>query len=195
MSVEIIGRIGAKTYSVAVDSQGRMLAAVSADIEDRHINLQSGKVWSIDLDGVLANAGTYVAWFQNTSTVTYHLTEMFAHCNDAPSILDIDEVTVATIGNNTAFLPGSVASRHIGVSLAPIGNMDRASSATGLTGLTKIGNIYHAGSLDVKTSFLESKSNIIIEPGSALAVKVLTANATNGLTVTWSLVEVVHEIS
>ena len=194
MALEIIGRIKATFHALAIDSQGRAQVAAASEAEDRHINQTSGKVWSIDLDGVVANAGTYVAWFQNTSQVQYHMTDMRAHCNDAASILDIDEVTVATIGNNTAFLPGAVASRNIGNSTVPTGNMDHATSATGLTGLTKVANIFHAGSLDNKTSHLSTSSNIIIGPGSALAVNVITANATGGVTITWSMVEVESEL-
>ncbi len=193
MPLEIIGRTGAKTYALSVDSQGRAAVAAASESEDRHINQVSGKVWSIDLDGVAANAGAYVAWFQNTSQVQYHMTDMRAHCLDAASILDIDEVTVGTIGNNTAFLPSAVASRNVGNSTVPTGNMDKATSATGLTGLTKVANMFHAGSLDNKTSHLSTSSNIIIPPGAALAVKVITANATGGVTITWSMVEVEHE--
>jgi len=193
MPMEIIGRIGAKMYALSVDSQGRASVAASSEAEDRHINQHNGKVWSIDLDGVVANAGTYVAWFQNTSQVHYHMTDMRAHCLDAASILDIDEVTVSTIGNQTAFVPNQVASRNIGNSTIPVGNMDYAADATGLTGLTKVANIFHAGNLDNKSSHLSTTSNIIIPPGAALGVKILTANATNGITFTWSLVEVEHE--
>jgi len=193
MALEIIGRIGAKIYALAVDSQGRASVSAASESEDRHINQVSGKVWSIDLDGVAANAGTYVAWFQNTSQVHYHMTDMRAHCIDAASIFDIDEVTVATIGNNTAFLPAAVASRNVGNSTVPTGNMDHATSATGLTGLTKVANIFHAGNLDNKSSHLSTSSNIIIPPGAALAVKVITANATGGVSITWSMVEVDHE--
>ncbi len=192
MPMEIIGRSGAASYSMEVDVEGRAQIFASSESEDRHVNQHTGKVWSIDMDGVLANAGTYIAWFQNTSQSFYHMTDMRAHCLDAASVLDIDEVAVGTIGNNTAFLPGAVASRHIGVSVVPTGNMDHATSATGLTGLTKVANIFHTGSLDNQTSQLKTSSNIIIPPGAALAVKVITANATNGLKVTWSLVEVDH---
>jgi len=195
MSVEIIGRIGSKTYALSVDSEGRLQGLVSSETEDRHINIRSGKVWSVDLDGVVINAGVYIAWFQNTSQTFYHLTDMRAHCTDAASILDVDEVTVGTIGNNTAFVPGAATSRNIGNAATPTGNMDYAASATGLTGLTKVANIFHAGSLDNKSTHLKTTSNIIIPPGAALAIKVLTANATNGLTVTWSLVEVNHEVA
>lgn len=190
----VIRSAGVKEYGMKVDSQGRGVITASTEAEDRHINANSGKVWSIDLDGVTANAGTYIAWFQNTSQVFYHMTDMRSHCLDAASILDIDEVTVGAIGNNTAFLPAAVASRNIGVSAVPSGNMDHATSATGLTGLTKIGNLFHAGSLDNKTSHLSTSSNIIVPPGGAMAVKVLTANAIDGLVVTWSLVEVEHEV-
>lgn len=193
MSVEIVGRVGAKLYALGIDSQGRAHILAASESEDRHINQLNGKVWSIDLDGIVANAGTYVAWFQNTSQVNYHMTDMRAHCEDAASILDLDEVTVGTIGNNTAFLPSAVASRNVGNSTAPVGNMDSAATATGLTGLTKVANLFHAGSLDNKTSHLSTSSNIIIPPGAALAVKVRTANATNGVTITWSMVEVNHE--
>lgn len=193
MPLEIIGRTGAQSNAWSVDSQGRGQVLAASESEDRHINQLSGKVWSIDLDGSVANAGTYVAWFQNTSQVFYHMTDMRAHCLDAASILDIDEVTVGTIGNNTAFLPSQVASRNIGNSTVPIGNMDYATSATGLTGLTKVANIFHAGSLDNQSSHLSTTSNIIIPPGAALAINVITANATNGIAFTWSMVEVSHE--
>lgn len=193
MALEIIGRTGAKTYAVSVDSQGRLSVAAASESEDRHINQHSGKSWSIDMDGVAANAGVYIAWFQNTSQVHYHLTDMRAHCNDAASILDLDEVTVTTIGNQTAFLPTSVSSRNLGNSIVPVGNMDYATSATGLTGLTKVSNLFHAGSLDNKSSHIKTTSNIIIPPGSAMGLKVITANATGGLAVTWSMVEVEHE--
>lgn len=194
MAIEVIGRTGSQSNAWSVDSQGRGQILAASESEDRHINQLTGKVWSIDLDGKVANAGTYVAWFQNTSQVHYHMTDMRVHCHDAASMIDIDEVTVATIGNNTAFLPSQVASRNIGNSTVPVGSMDYASSATGLTGLTKVANIFHAGNLDNKSSHLSTSSNIIISPGAALAVKVVTANATNGVTFTWSLVEVEHEV-
>ena len=193
MAMEILGRVGAKSYTLAVDSQGRASVAASSEAEDRHINQHNGKVWSIDLDGAVANAGTYVAWFQNTSQVHYHMTDMRAHCLDAASILDIDEVTVGTIGNQSPFLPSQVASRNVGNSTVPTGNMDFAATASGLTGLTKVANLFHAGNLDNKSSHLSTSSNIIIPPGAALGVKVITANATLGVTFTWSMVEVEHE--
>lgn len=193
MGQEIIGRTGAQMNAFSVDSQGRGQVLAASESEDRHINQLSGKVWSIDLDGATANAGAYVAWFQNTSQVFYHMTDMRSHCLDAASILDIDEVTVSEIGNEIAFLPSQVASRNVGNSTVPLGNMDYAATASGLTGLTKIANMFHAGSLDNKSSHLSTSSNIIIPPGGALAVKVLTANATGGVKITWSVVEVSHE--
>lgn len=193
MAIEIIGRVGAKAYALSVDSLGRMQALVAAESEDRRINELNGKVWSIDMDSVTGNAGVYVAWFQNTSQEFYHLTNMRSHCQDAASIIDIDSVSVGTIGNNTAFLPASVTSRKIGNSSMPVGNMDFTASSTGLTGLTKLSNLFHAGDLDDRSSHLKISSSLIMPPGSALAVKLITANATNGLTITWSLVEVLNE--
>jgi len=48
MTMEIIGRTGAKTYAWAMDSQGRGQIAASSDTEDRHINKGRGKVWYIE---------------------------------------------------------------------------------------------------------------------------------------------------
>ena len=185
---------GVIPYKMKVDSQGRGIVSAAVEAEDRHINIVNGKVWSIDLDDAVANAGTYVAYFQNTSQVNYHMTDMRAHCQDAASILDVDEVSVGTVGNNTSFLPNQVNSRQIGNSTVPTGNMAYATDATGLTGLTKVGSIFHTGSLDNQTSHLRTTSNIIIPPGAALAIKVITANATNGIKFTWSMVEVPLEI-
>jgi hypothetical protein len=175
-----------------VDSEGRGIVQASIEAEDRHINANSGKVWSADIDGVAINAGQYIAYFQNTSQVFYHMTDMRSHCLDAVSLIDIDEVTVGTVTGGTDFAPGSIASRNIGVSANPVGDMQYATAAAGISGLTKVANIFHAGDLDNKTSHLRTTSNIIIPPGAALAVKVITANATNGVTITWSLVEVTH---
>jgi hypothetical protein len=189
-----INSSGVIPYKMKVDSQGRGVVTAATESEDRHININTGKVWSADIDGVTANAGIYIAYFQNTSQVSYHVTDMRVHCNDAASIIDVDEVTVGTIGGETAFLPSSIASRQVGNSVNPVGDMAYATAATGLTGLTKVANLFHAGSLDNKSSHLRTTSNIIIPPGGALAVKIRTANATLGVTATWSLVEVPAEI-
>lgn len=193
MGLEIIGRIGAKMFAMAVDSQGRAQVLAAAESEDRHINQISGKVWSVDIDGVVANAGTYIAYFENTDNVNYHLTDMRAHAMDAVTLIDIDEVSANTVGNGTAFTDAQITERNTGKTVAPEGNMALASSATGLTGLTKVGNLFHAGSLDVKSTHLSTSSNIIISPGGVIAIKILTANATNGMSITFSFVEVTHE--
>ena len=184
-----------KGFIAQVDDENRLRTFSVIEAEDRHINKETGKVWTADLDSILTNASTkatplYVAWFQNTSNVNYHMTDMRAHLGDNAGIIDIDEVTVGAIGNNTAFVPASIASRKIGESVNPVGNMDFSSDATGLTGLTKVANIFHAGDLEAKSSHLRTTSNIIIPPGQALAVAVRALNATLGVTITWSLVEV-----
>lgn len=193
-----IASSGVIPYRMRVDSEGRGIVSASIEAEDRHINANSGKVWSVDLDEVLTNASSkatplYVAYFQNTSQVHYHMTDMRAHCLDVASIIDVDEVTVGTIGNDTSFLPAQVASRNVGNSTSPTGSMASATSATGLTGLTKVANLFHAGSLDNKSSHLRTSSNVIIPPGTAVAIAVRGLNATSGVTFTWSLVEVSHE--
>jgi hypothetical protein len=177
-------------YTAQVDNENRLRTFAVTEPEDRHINKETGKVWSIDLDGVLINASVYLAYFQNTSTVNYHLTDMRVHCQDAASIVDLDEVTVGTVGGHTAFAASAVASRQIGISNAPIGDMAYATAATGITGLTKVSNVFHGGSLDNQTSHLKTTSNVVIPPGAALAVLLRTANATAGVVITWSMVEV-----
>lgn len=189
---------GVIPYRGKVDSQGRTVTVASVEAEDRHININEGKVWSVDLDGTTINAGTgavpvYIAYFQNTSQVHYHMTDMRAHCHDNAGIIDIDEVTVGTVGAATSFLPNQVASRNIGTSANPIGDMYYASADTGITGLTKIANIFHTGNLENKSSHLRTTSNIIVPPGGALGINVRALNATAGVTFTWSLVEVSHE--
>ena len=189
---------GVIPYKMKVDSEGRGIVAASVQAEDRHINQHNGKVWSVDLDEIDTNASTkatplYVAYFQNTSDFHYHMTDMRAHCHDNAGMIDVDEVTVGTIGNNTSFLPNQVASRNVGTSSSPTGNMASATSATGLTGLTKVANLFHAGSLDNKSSHLRTTSNVIIPPGTSVAIAVRALNATNGVSFTWSLVEVSHE--
>jgi hypothetical protein len=177
-------------FQAQVDNEKRLRTFSVIEAEDRHINKESGKVWSADIDEVAINVDVYIAYFQNTSTVNYHMTDMRAHCLDAASIIDIDEVSIGTVGGQTAFQPDAVASRKIGESVSPTGDMAFATAVTGITGLTKVANIFHAGSLDNKSSHLRTTSNIIIPPGGALGVLLRTANATNGVTITWSLAEV-----
>ena len=196
--IMIIKNAGTIPYGMKVDSEGRGVIIAAVEAEDRHININSGKVWSADIDTIPINASTkatplYLAYFENTSTVNYHMTDMRAHCIDLASVIDIDEVTVGTIGNDTAFLPDAITSRHLGVSTNPLGNMAYATSATGLTGLTKVANLFHGGSLDNKSSKLKTTSNIIIPPGTALAVAVRGAQAT-GVIITFSMVEVAVEL-
>jgi len=191
--LEIIGRVGAKFFAWGVDSQGRGLVAASSESEDRHINQVSGKVWSVDVDGTTANAGAYFYYFHNSSTAILHITDVRSHCQDAASIIDIDAVTVGTIGNDTAITDAQKTSRHVSHSAPLAVTQAIATSATGLTGLTKTGNIFHAGSLDNKSSHLSTSSNVIIPVGAAVAIKVITANATNGIVATISFVEVSHE--
>lgn len=186
---------GVIPYKMKVDSQGRGVVFAATETEQHHINSSNGKVWSIDLEGAVANAGTYVAYFQNTSQVNYHLTNMRAHCLDAASMLDIDVVTVGTVGNDTSFLPAQVSSRNVGATVTPTGNMAYATDATGLTGLTKVSNLFHAGDVEYKSSHLSTESHIIVPPGAALAINVVTANAANGIYFTWTLVEVTTEVA
>ena len=177
-----------------VDSQGRGVVIAATETEQHHINATNGKVWSIDLEGAVANAGTYIAYFQNTSQVAYHMSNMRAHCLDAASMLDIDVVSVGTVGNATSFLPSQVASRNIGTTAVPTGDMAYATDATGLTGLTKVTNMFHAGDVEYKSSHLVTTSHVIIPPGAAMAINVITANATNGVYFTWTLIEVSTEV-
>jgi len=177
-----------QAFVAQVDDENRLRTFAVTESEDRHIAKETGKVWSIDLDDIAINADVYVAYFQNNSTVNYHLTDMRVHCQDAASIVDIDEISVGTIGAATSFQPSHVASRNIGLSVSPVGDMYYASAATGITGLTKVKNIFHAGDLDNQSSHLRTTSNVVIPPGAALGVLLRTANATNGVVFTWSLV-------
>ena len=52
---------GSTAYKLVIDSQGRAEVFAASESEDRHINQTTGKVWSVDLDGVTANSGVYVA--------------------------------------------------------------------------------------------------------------------------------------
>lgn len=190
MALEIIGRIGAKIYALAVDSQGRASVAAASESEDRHINQTSGKVWSINYEALAVNASVYGIYIQNNSTTHYHITDVRNHARDAATELHVDFVT-GTVGGGTALT--DVISRNAGASTSPTATIHDADAATGLTGLTRAGAFFKAGSLDNQTSHLITSSNIILGPGKACAVKFLTANATNGVSGTISMVEVEHE--
>lgn len=190
MALEIIGRIGAKIYAMAVDSEGRASVFAHAESEDRHINQISGKMWSANYEAVLANAGVYALYLKNTGSVHIHITDVRNHARDAATEIHIEGVT-GTVGGGTAIT--DIASRNIGNSVTPTMTFEDADAATGLTGLTANGTIFKTGSLDNQTSHLRTTSNIIVGPGAAVAWKIITANATNGISGTLSIVEVEHE--
>jgi len=185
----IEGNDGAKIHRVSVDDEGRLFTFAVSENEDRHINQKNGKVWSAVINGVAIDAGQYIAYFKNTGTANYHLTDIRAHMQFAASMYTVEFVS-GTVGGGTSLLPAEITSRNLGSSTDPIGTMEYATAATGLTGLTSEGVLFYAGSLDNKSSHLRTSSNIIIPPGTAIAIKVITANAAPGVTMTGSFVEV-----
>ncbi len=190
MALEIIGRIGAKIYAMAVDSEGRASVFAHAESEDRHINQVSGKVWSVNYEAVTADAGVFALYFKNTGSTHLHITDVRNHCRDAASELHWEGVT-GTVGGGTALT--DISSRNIGNSVALAATAEDADASTGLTGLSSTGVVFKSGSLDNKTSHLRTTSNLILGPGTAVALKVITANATNGISGTVSVVEIEHE--
>jgi len=190
MSLEIIGRVGAKTYAMAVDSQGRASVSAASEPEDRHINQTSGKVWSVNYTALAVNAGVYGLYVKNTGTKHLHITDLRNHCRDAASEIEVDYVSGTAAGTAAT---DTTISRNAGTDATPSADIFETSAATGITGLTDEGRFFSAGSLDSQTTHLSTSSNIIIGPGTACAVKWVTANATNGVTGTLSIVEVEHE--
>lgn len=190
MALEIIGRIGAKIYAMAVDSEGRASVFAHAESEDRHINQTSGKVWSINYEAVLANAGTYALYIKNTGSKHIHITDVRNHARDVATELHWEGVT-GTVGGGTAL--SDISSRNIGNSVELEATAEDANAATGLTGLTSTGVAFKSGSLDNQSTHLRTTSNIILKPGTSVALKVITANATNGISGTVSIVEIEHE--
>jgi len=158
-------------YEAAVDSEGKLQVFATSEDEDKHINKDTGKVWSVPFAVTPVGAGDFFFYFKNTSTENYLITDVRV---DAASA---DVIGVHWVTGTPSFTSGTdltAYARNSGVTLTPTATM---KSDTDTTGLTDGGELYFLTCEANKLSHLKSSSNIIITPGASFALKAATGTA------------------
>ncbi len=164
---------GVTKNGALVDSEGRLSIFASQEGEDRHINQTSGKVWSVPFVITTTGANAYVFHMKNTGTKNLHVTDIRMVNTGTASAVDIDAVTGIAAGT-TDVIP---VSRNIGNPVIMAADNHVASAGTGITGLTDAGLLFPKYSKANDEIHLKTSSNIILPPGQAIAIKVVTSGA------------------
>jgi hypothetical protein len=162
-----------KGYTAGVDNQNRILSFTTSESLDHHINVASGKVWSIPWENI-ANTGAddYIIYIKNTGSKDLYFEDIRISCSAATQI-EIHHVTGTAGGSLSNITP---VSRNLGSSSSPSATIQSSSDVTGLT---------NAGVLAFKqcpvadTDYeLRIPGDIIIPKGKAIAVLVETTSIT-----------------
>lgn len=154
-----------------VDSQGRFQVYASTEREDRHINQKSGKVWSVPYAITTTGASAYIAYIKNTGTKNLHVTDNRMTNTGTASVVHHSYVS-GTPAGTTVITP---VSRNLGTPVVMVADTYQASAGTGITGLTLEGQLFPKFSKANDELHLLTSSNIIVPPGKAMAINVVTS--------------------
>ena len=162
-----------KAYSAAVDSENRLATTSVSEPLDHHINVESGKVWSVPFENIInAGADDYIIYIKNTGTNDLYVTDFRIACSAATQI-EIHGVTGTAGGSPTSI---TAVSRTIGSAAAPSADL---YSDPDITGLTTAGTLFYMHAAVANTLYhLGTTSNIIIPKSKAIAVLVETTTIT-----------------
>jgi len=160
-----------KGFEAFVDSEGRLSVSAVTEAEDKHINKENGNVWSIPFTVTPVGVNDYFFYFKNTGTVNYYLTDVRVDAASA-DVIGVHWVTGTPSYTADSDLVGY--SRNAATTSEPVAVM---KSDTDTTGLTDAGELYFLTCEANKLAHLKSSSNIVITPGSAIALKAGTGTA------------------
>lgn len=167
-------------FEAEVDSENRLHVFAVQEPVIRHINAESGKVWSISFDGLNpTGASDYIVYIKNTGTPDLFITHIRMSADTATTQVQIHAVTGTAGGSLTNITP---VSRTIGSSATPTATIQ---SSADITGLTTAGTLFYEELAVVDTMYtLIMDSNIIIPKDQAVAILVETdtANVTGVIT-------------
>jgi len=152
-------------HAATVNDFGQLLTEATISSEDRHININHEKVWSLPFQVDPAGAGDYFFYLKNTDSISYMVTD-FRGASTVAGYVEINHVTgIAAYVGETAVAP---VNRHLGSSNQPDCTIN---TDVDITGLTNAGTIFR---MDVATvnqlNHLQTTAGIIIPPGQAIAL-------------------------
>ena len=168
-----IDSAGISKNGALVDSEGRLSVFAATEGEDRHVNQTSGKVWSVPFEITTGGADAYVFYIGNTGTKNLHITDVRMTNTGVASVVDFDYVT----GTAATITPLTPLSRDLGNPVSLDASVSTASAGPGITGLTDEGLLFPKIAKAGDELHLKTSSNIIIPPGQAMGIKVVTSGA------------------
>lgn len=158
-------------YHAEVDDENRLQTFSIVEPLDKHVNVHTGKVWSLPFTVTPVGPGDYFFYLKNTSTENYSLTDI--RIDGAAA----DVVGLHIVSGTPTFTAGTditPVGRNTGVTIAPTATI---KSDTNTTGLTDDGEVYFLVCEANKMSHLSMSANTIIAPGGAIALQAATGTA------------------
>lgn len=148
--------------------------------EDRFANKQ-GKTWTIRSNTTPVGASDYIFYFKNIGTKTYAVTDIRAFSSGASKLL------VEGVEGTPTFTAGvdlTPVARNLGSSEPVTATIKEDTNTTGLTTKGVLFTIPCEASIE---KHLRTTSNIIIPPGTAIAMK---TEGTTAVDCIWSFTEI-----
>lgn len=148
----------------AVDSEGRLTAFAVVEAEDKHINKHVGKVWSLPFTVTPAAAGDYFFYLKNTGIEDYLITDVRIDAATA------EVIGVHIVSGTPVYVTGTditSVNRNLSANIEPTATV---KFDTDITGMTDEGELFFLTCEANSLAHLRSSSNIIVTPGSSIAL-------------------------
>lgn len=171
-----------KGNSLKIDDKLRARTFSVVEVEDRSINIQNGKVWSLKVETTPTGANDYFFYLKNTGTTALAITDIRFMCAAAETI-HIEKVSGDP--SYTAASDVTPISRNLGSSRIPTATIKQDTDITSLSSEGEV--FFERADTPNKLEHLRTSSNIIIPQGTSIAIK--AATGTNLITAIISLVE------
>jgi len=151
-------------FKLKISAAGSAKVDAATETEDRHININHKKVWSLPFEGIdPTGADDYFLRVTNTGSTNLAVTD-FRLESTVSGTVEVHSVS----GSASAGTTLTPVNRHIGASESPSATIE---TGVDITGLTAIGvlfwiNLYTAN----KEEHESTSSNIVIPPGQTMAL-------------------------
>ena len=181
MAIKIVDGTGGGQVC-KVNSGNRLYTNAITKSTDAQINIESGKVWSVNVENQSPTAGDdYIMYIKNTGDAVLHITDIRFSSGTAATQIKVECVS-GTAANGTDVTP---VSRTVGSAALPTATIQVGAD---ITGLTTGGTLFFIQCPTVdKQEHLSTSSRIRVPKGLAVGISVEASTAV--ITGTVSLVE------
>lgn len=148
-----------------VNDFGQLLVEATTSTEDRHININHQKVWTLPITATdPVGAGDYFFYFNNTGAETYFITDIRINSTVAGHAY-LRHVTGTPIYvGATTVVP---VNRFLGSSKTPSATVN---TDTDITGLSDEGILFNMELEAAKEHHMRTSAGVMIPPGQAVSI-------------------------